>query len=395
MSKLAVDGGTPVRRALLPYGRQLVDEGDVDAVVKVLRSDWLTTGPAVDSFERAFAAAVGAPRAVALSNGTAALHAIAAAANIGPGDEVIVPPMTFVATANAVRYLGGTVVFADVSRDTLNLDPTRVDEAITSRTRAICAVDFAGHPAELDRLRAIADARGLLLLEDACHALGARYQSRPVGSIADFTAFSLHPVKHITTGEGGVVTALTDESAARVRTFRNHGIATDFRQREKVGSWAYDMTSLGFNYRLSDLQCALGESQLGKLAGWVARRRAIAARYTEVFAALPSVEPPSVRPGAEPAWHLYVLRLNLPELRASRAEVFGALRAENIGVNVHYIPVPWHGYYQDLGYARGGWPVAESEYERMLSLPMFPGMTDGDVNDVIEGVHKVVTAYVR
>ena len=392
---LAIDGGTPTRGQMLPYGRQTIDDADIDAVVGVLRSGWLTTGPAVAEFESAFAKAAGAAEAVAVANGTAALHAAAFGAGIGPGDEVITTPMTFAATANCVRYQGGTVVFADVRADTLNLDPAEVERRITPRTRAIITVDYAGQPSDLEELETLAARHGLVLVEDASHSLGATYRGRRVGALARMTTFSLHPVKHVTTGEGGMVTTDDVELAARLRAFRTHGITSDFRDRDRVGSWMYDMVALGFNYRLTDLQSALGLSQLAKLDDWLARRRAIAARYTAAFAVLASIETPTTLADRESAWHIYVVRLRLERLRADRGQVFRALRAENIGVNVHYVPVPWHSYYASLGYARGGWPIAEQAYERMITLPIFPAMTDGDVDDVIAAVTKVVEHFAR
>ena len=390
---LAINGGSPVRASMLPYGRQSVDDQDIQAVVAALRADWLTTGPKVAEFEAAFAKAVGAGYAVAVSSGTAALHAATFAAGIGLDDEVITSPMTFAATANCVRYQGGTVVFADVRKDTLNLDPAKVEACITPKTKAIVTVDYTGQPSDLDELNDIASRHGLTVIDDASHSLGAMYRTRRVGALADLTTFSLHPVKHITTGEGGMVTTDSPELAARLHRFRAHGITTDFRDREREGSWLYEMVELGFNYRLTDLQSALGLSQLSKLDRWVVRRREIAALYKIAFASLPEIEMPTVLPDRESAWHLYVIRLNLDRLRAGRAELFKALRAENIGVNVHYIPVPWHPYYQDLGYKKGEWPVAESAYERMISLPIFPAMTDGDVADVITAVTKVVSHF--
>lgn len=392
-SSLALYGGAPVRDRMLPYGRHTVTPEDIQAVIDVLEGDWLTTGPAVPAFEESFAARVGAKFAVAVSSGTAALHAAVFAAGLGPGDEAIVTPITFAASANCVRYQNGTVVFADVRSDTLNLDPACVEAAITPRTRAIIPVDYTGQPSDIDELHALAQRRSLVVIEDGCHALGATYRGRRVGSLAHMTTFSLHPVKHITTGEGGVITTDDPELAGRLRLFRNHGITSDHRQREKEVSWLYEMVELGYNYRLTDLQSALGLSQLKKLDAWLARRRAIAARYTEAFSEMLEIEPPTVLPDREPAWHLYVIRLNLNRLRVGRAEVFAALRAENIGVNVHYIPVPLHPYYQRLGYARGGWPVAEKAYERLVTLPIFPAMSDGDVEDVIEAVRKVVFHY--
>jgi perosamine synthetase len=391
---LAVDGGTPVRKTLLPYGRQSIGEDDIQAVVDVLRSDWLTTGPKVAEFEEAFAAWVGSKYAVSFTSGTAALHGAAFAAGLKEGDEAITSPMTFAATANCVLYQGATPVFAEVSTDTLNLDPAKVAERITPLTRAILAVDYAGHPAEIAAILELAERHGLVVIEDACHALGAEYRKRRTGSVADMTVFSFHPVKHLTTGEGGMVTTDRAEFAETLRRFRNHGISSDARQRQSAGQWHYEMVLLGFNYRLTDLACALGLSQLHKLDANLARRREIAARYADAFSGLPEVMPPVVRPDVNPAWHLYPIRLALEKLTADRAQVFRALRAENIGVNVHYIPVHIHPYYRDrFGYAGGEFPVAEDAYERLISLPMFHSMNDRDVEDVIQAVSKVIAHF--
>ena len=378
---------------MLPYGRQTIEEEDIEAVVAVLRSDWLTTGPAVPAFESTFAAAVDAGHAIALSNGTAALHAAMFAAGVGEGDEVIVPAMTFVASANCVRYQGATVVFADVSPDTLNVDPDRVAAAVTPRTRAIVTVDYAGQPSDLDELREIADRHNLVLVEDASHALGARYRGRRVGSIADLTTFSLHPVKLITSGEGGVVTTNDPELARRLRLFRNHGITSDHRQREVSGTAYYEMTDLGYNYRLTDFQSALGQSQLSRLAASVARRTEIANLYDAGFRQIPAITPLRRVEDRQSGWHLYVVELDFARLRVGRDEILSALRAENIGVNVHYVPVPWQPYYQALGHTVGDRPVAEGAYQRILSLPIFPAMSDQDVEDVLAACEKVVRAY--
>ena len=391
---LAVDGGTPVRETLLPYGRQSIGEDDIQAVVDVLRSDWLTTGPTVEEFERAFASRVGAKFAVSFSSGTAALHGTAFAAGLRPGDEAITSPMTFAATANCVLYQGADPVFADVSSDTLNLDPEKVAAKITPRTRAILAVDYAGHPAEMERLLELAAANGLVVIEDACHALGAEYRGLRTGSVAHMTVFSFHPVKHLATGEGGMVTTDRADYAETLRGFRNHGISSDARRRQANGQWHYEMVLLGFNYRLTDIACALGLSQLKKLDANLARRREIAARYGSAFAEFGGVTPPGVRAEVNPAWHLYPIRLNLEELTADRGQIFRALRAENIGVNVHYIPVHRHPYYRDrFGYRGGEFPVAEDAYERLISLPMFHGMSDRDVEDVITAVKKITAAF--
>jgi perosamine synthetase len=393
---LAINGGSPVRSTFLPYGRQAIDDADIEAVVEVLRSDWLTTGPKVSEFEEAFAARVGAAHAVSFSSGTAALHAAAFATGLKPGDEAITTPLTFAATANSVLYQGATPVFADVSRDTLNLDPGLVERKISSKTRAILPVDYAGHPADLTPIVEMARRRGLIVIEDACHALGAEYAGQRVGGIADMTVFSFHPVKHITTGEGGMVATNNPHFAETLGRFRNHGISSDARQRQSAGQWHYEMVLLGFNYRLPDIVCALGIQQLKKLDANLARRREIATRYMAALRGIPGVIPPAVRSDVNPAWHLYPIRLDLEKLTCGRAEVFRALRGENIGVNVHYIPVHLHPYYRErFGYKGGEFPVAEDAYERLISLPMFHGMLDEDVRDVIEAVKKVVGSFGR
>jgi len=393
---LAVNGGSPVRATLLPYGRQSVDEEDIQAVVDVLRSDWLTTGPKVGEFEEAFAARVGAAQAVSFTSGTAALHAAVFAAGLKAGDEAITTPLTFAATANCVLYEGAAPVFADVSADTLNIDPEQIEKKISSRTRAILPVDYAGHPADLAPILEIARKHDLIVIEDACHALGAQYGGRRLGSIADMTVFSFHPVKHVTTGEGGMVATNSPQFAETLRRFRNHGISSEARQRQSAGQWYYEMVLLGFNYRLPDILCALGIQQLKKLDANLARRRQIATQYMSAFREVPGVIPPAVRPEANPAWHLYPIRLDLQSLTTDRGEVFRALRAENIGVNVHYIPVHLHPYYRDqLGHKAGECPVAEDAYARLISLPMFHSMTDADVEDVIHAVAKVIAHFVR
>ena len=401
LETLAIHGGTPVREKLLPYGRQSLDDADVQAAVEVLKSDWLTTGPKVGEFEERFAAWVGARHAVSFSSGTAALHGAAFAAGLGLGDEAITTPMTFCATANCILYQGATPVFADVSPDTLNLEPREVARKIasraSSRTKAIIAVDYAGHPAALDELGELAKAHGAILIEDACHALGAEFRGKRVGGIADMTVFSFHPVKHLTTGEGGMVTTNHAGLAETLRRFRNHGISSEARQRQESGQWFYEMVLLGFNYRLTDIACALGLSQLERLGANLARRREIAAQYAEAFQDLPGIVIPAVREGVVPAWHLYPVRLNLEMLAVGRGEIFRALRAENIGVNVHYIPVHQHPYYRERFKtpSKGGYPVAEDAYERLISLPMFHSMTSQDVEDAIHAVRKVVACFDR
>lgn len=394
--KLAIEGGTPVRESYLPYGRQSVDDADIQAVVDVLKSDWLTTGPKVPEYEKAFAACVDAEFAVAVNSGTAALHAAVHAAGIGPGDEVIVTPMTFAASANCVVYAGARPVFVDVQPDTLNIDPGAIERSVTPRTKAIVTVDYTGHPCDYDEIRKVADDHGLKVIEDAAHALGAVYRGAKIGSFNEFVAFSTHPVKHITTGEGGVVVTDDPDSAERLRHFRNHGITTEHRERQNKGGWLYEMVDLGYNYRLPDVLCALGISQLGKLDSWLVRRRSLAAHYTEALAQIPEVRPLAVRSYVQPAWHLYVVQIDLKRMTVDRATVFRALRAENIGVNVHYIPVHYHPFYRErFGTSENLCPIAEAAYDQLVTLPLFPGMSQADLGDVIRAVHKVVHRYRR
>jgi len=386
--------GCPEPETLLPYGHQSIDDDDIRAVLEVLRSDWITTGPKIAEFEQAFAAYVNSKYAVCFSSGTAALHGASFAAGLGPGDEAITTPMTFCATANCVLYQGAKPVFADICPDTLNIDPEEIKRRITQHTKAVLPVDYAGHPADLELILELSDRHKLIVIEDACHALGAEYRGRRVGALSHMTVFSFHPVKHITTGEGGMVTTDNGQFAQRLRMFRNHGIDCDARQRESNGSWHYDMVSLGYNYRLTDFGCALGLSQLRKLDTNLARRRQIANQYTAAFQKTPGVTPLAVRREVNPAWHLYPIKLDLATLRVGRSEIFAALRAVGLGVNVHYIPVHLHSYYRkNFGYRIGDYPAAEGVYEQLITLPMFHGMSDHNLDYVIEAVRKVVDGY--
>jgi perosamine synthetase len=383
----------PVRSELLPYGRQWIDDTDIRAVTDVLRSPFLTTGPTVQEFENAFAAEVGSKYAVAVSSGTAALHAMMAALDVGPGDEVIVPAITFAASANCALYQGARPIFCDVDPETLLIDVEDAERLITSRTKAVVAVDYAGQPCDYGALRELCARSAIELIVDACHSLGGSYEGERVGTLGVMNSFSLHPVKAMTTGEGGMVSTDDSALASVMRRFRNHGLDTDHNERS-AESWRYDMVALGYNYRLTDIGCALGLTQLQKLPGWIARRNEVAHQYTEAFAGLPNVEPLSVRPGVEHAYHLYVLRFDLNRLSVDRSVLFRALRAEGIGVNVHYLPVYLHPHYQRvLGTRPGHCPNAEEAYGRILSLPMFPAMTDRDVADTVEAVRKVVVEY--
>ena len=376
---------------MIPYGRQLIGEEDIKAVVEVLRSDWLTTGPKVNEFEKVFADYVGAKEAVAVNSGTAALHAAVYALEIGPDDEVIVPAMTFAATANCVVFQGAPPVFVDVDPDPLLISPDQVAAGLTPRTKALIAVDYTGHPADYDTLRSIAKPHGIALVADASHSLGASYKNRPVGTLADLSTFSFHPVKHITTAEGGMITTADSDLAQKMRAFRNHGITSDYHQREAMGSWFYEMVALGYNYRLNDVQSALGISQLQKLSRWVDRRQAIAQRYNEAFSQLAAVRPLAVKENVSNAYHLYVIKIDFTKLRIDRATIFANLRAEGIGVNVHYIPVHLHPYYQKkFGTGPGLCPVAEAAYEQILSLPIHPGLTDVEIDVVCNTIQNVL-----
>ena len=371
----------PIR---IPYGRQCIDDEDIAAAVAILRADWLTTGPLVGEFERCFAEYVGAREAVAVNSGTAALHAAMYALGIGPDQEVIVPALTFAASANCVAYLGGKPIFADVDPETLLIDVASVERCLSSRTRAIMAVDYAGQPCDYDALRCIAESAGIALVDDASHSLGGAYRGRPVGVLADLNTFSFHPVKLITTGEGGMVTTHHSGWAARMRRFRNHNMNVDFRQREERQQWLYHIEELGYNYRLTDFQCALGLSQLKKARGWVERRQYLAQLYDEILAGT-GIQPLKTVPQTVHARHLYVVLLPPSPPAVPREEVFQRMRQAGIGVNVHYLPVHLHPFYrQKFGTKRGLCPAAEAAYERILSLPLFPGMTEEMVREVAQ-----------
>ena len=371
----------------LPYGKQEISDADIKAVVEALCSGWLTTGPRVAEFENAFADWCGAQHGVAVNSGTAALHAAMRAIEIKPGDEVIVPAITFAASANAAIYEGGVPVFADVEPDTVLIDPASVARKITSKTRAIVAVDYAGQPADYDALRALAKDRGIALIADTCHAPGATYKGRKAGTLADISCFSFHPVKHLTTCEGGM--ALTGDAgmAAHMRRFRNHGIDSDHRSREKSGIHAYDMCELGYNYRLPDVQCALGMAQLARLSGWVAARQRIAALYDQALSGMPLATALKTHKDRTHAYHLYVVKL---AEGIDRDRVFARLRADGIGANVHYAPVPLHTFYRERGYGPGTAPIAEAVSKQILTLPLFPAMTESDVTRVVAALIKAI-----
>jgi UDP-4-amino-4,6-dideoxy-N-acetyl-beta-L-altrosamine transaminase len=385
-----------MRESILPYGRQWLDEEDIEAVVEVLRSDYLTTGPKVAEFERSFAKYVGARYAVAVSNGTAALHAACFAAGIHEGDEVITTPITFAASANCVLYSGGTPVFADIDPKTYNISPADIKKKITNKTKAIIPVHFTGQPCDMDEIGKIAKEYNLHVIEDAAHAVGADYKGRKIGSISDLTTFSFHPVKHITTGEGGMITTNNEKLYERLLLFRSHGISRDQAQLYKCeGPWYYEQLELGYNYRLTDIQAALGLSQLKKSDKFLARRREIAAIYTEAFQENDLIITPWQQDGCNSSWHLYVISLRLEKMQRSRKEIFEALLSEKIGVNAHYIPVYKHPYYQANGYKDIKCAQSEKFYDSLITLPLFPKMSDKDIQDVIQAVKKVLERDVK
>jgi UDP-4-amino-4,6-dideoxy-N-acetyl-beta-L-altrosamine transaminase len=373
---------------MLPYGRQSISEEDIEAVTAVLRGDWLTTGPAVTAFENAISELTGGHRAVSCTSGTAALHMAYAGLGVGPGDEVVTTPMTFVATASSAAILGAKIVFADVEEDTALLDPAAVDAVSTERTKVIAAVDYAGHPADYDALQRIADRVGALTLDDAAHSVGGFANGRPVGDLADVTTLSFFPTKNLTTGEGGAVVAKDPAVAQRIHEFHFIGLVRDpsrFAITDE-GPWHQEVHEFGVNYRLTDLACALGLSQLRRLAAFKQRRAEITAKYNAALSGVDGLRTPPQRAGVDPAWHLYPVRV----LGDRRREVFEGMRAAGIGVQVNYIPVYWHPVFAEQGYQRGLCPNAEQFYREELSLPMFPDLTDADVDRVIETLTKLV-----
>jgi len=372
----------------IPYGRQSINEQDIEAVVNVLKSDYLTTGPKIAEFERKVADYTGAKYAVAIANGTAALHAACYAAGIGEGDEVITTPITFAASSNCVLYCGGTPVFADINPETYNISSVDIERKITSKTKAIIAVHFTGQPCEMDQIHEIADKHNLIVIEDGAHALGAVYKGKRVGTLSDMTTFSFHPVKHITTGEGGMILTDNPKLYERLKLFRTHGITREENLLTKNdGPWYYEQRDLGFNYRITDIQCALGTSQMDRLPGFLEKRKKIAEQYNEAFAGNNQIQLPYQKEGCDNAWHLYVIRVK----NGNRKEVFEKLRAAGIGVNVHYIPVYQHPYYRSHGYAQVDCPNAEEYYKECISLPMYPDLKEEEQEYVI----KKVLEYVR
>lgn len=396
MEKLAIKGGYPVRSGKIYYGRQWVDDDDVQAVAEVLKSDFITCGPKVDEMERTLENYTGAKYAVAVSNGTAALHCACLAAGVGPGDEVITTPMTFAASANCALYCGARPVFADINPKTYNIDPESIRAHITEKTKAVVAVDFTGQAVEIEKIRRICDEYNLVFIEDAAHSIATKYNGKQVGSLADITTFSFHPVKTITGGEGGACLTNNEDYFKKLVLAHTHGITHDESLMEGApheGPWYYEQVALGYNYRITDFQAALIVSQMNKLDKFASRRKEIVKKYNEAFSKIPEIIVQEEISESDTCRHLYIIRLDLEKLTCTRREFFDAMSAENVQCQIHYVPVYWFPYYQHLGYEKGLCPNAEEVYKGIMSIPLYPRMTDQDVQDVIQAVKKVVANY--
>lgn len=395
MSELAINGGKPVFNKKIGYGHQYIDDADIQAVVEVLKGDFLTCGPKIEEAEAKLCEITGAKHAVLIANGTAALHATVFASSIEEGDEVITTPITFAASANCALYCGGKPVFADINPETYNIDPADIERKITKKTKAVVAVDFTGQAVEIDRIREICDRHNLIFIEDAAHSLGTKYNGKPVGSLADMTEFSFHPVKTCTAGEGGAITTNDDDLYKKLILFRTHGITRvqEWMNKPSEGGWYYQQVDLGYNYRMTDIQAALLSSQLDKLDMFATRRKELVKRYDEAFSAVPEITVQKEIPESDTVRHLYIIQLNIEMLECGRKEIFDALQAEGVGVNVHYIPVYSLPYYQKLGYKMGSCPNAEKLYERIITIPLFYSMTNEDQDKVMEAVKKVINYF--
>lgn len=395
MEKLAINGGYPVRNSKIYYGKQTIEADDVQAVVNTMVSDYITCGPKVDELENELCKYTGAKYAVAVSNGTAALHCACIAAGIGPGDEVITTPITFAASANCALYCGANVVFADIDEKTYNIDPNSIERKITSKTKAIVAVDFTGQAVDIDKIKEICKKHNLIFIEDAAHSIASKYKGECIGSLADLTTFSFHPVKTITGGEGGAILTNNIELYKKLVLAHTHGITHDKNQMLDLdeGDWYYEQIALGYNYRITDFQAALITNQLSKIDRFANRRKEIVYKYNESFRDIDELIIPYNISESDTCNHLYVIRLNLEKLNCNRKQFFEAMSAENVQPQVHYIPVYWFPYYQKLGFERGLCPIAEKVYSSILSLPLYPKMTDKDVDDVIHAVMKIINYY--
>jgi len=382
------------RSEFLPYGQQWVDDDDIEALIDTLRSPFLTTGPQIKKFEEVVASYVGSKYAVAFSNGTAALHGACYAAGITEGDEVITTAITFSASANCARYLGADIVFADIDEHTYNIDPVDVVRKITQRTKLIIPVDFTGQPCDIDEVMKLAREHNLIVIQDGAHSLGAEYKGKKVGSQADMTMFSFHPVKPVTTAEGGIIVTDDEDYYRKLLLFRSHGI-TQTPYAVEQGEWYYEMIDLGYNYRMTDLQAALGSSQMKKLDSFIDRRRELAQQYTRLLSSVNGIKTPFQSEQSNSGWHLYSIQLDEQIIGKNRKQIFEEMRAANIGVHVHYIPVYWFPYYERLGYNKGLCPKAESWYEQALTLPLYPKMSDSDVEDVVNQLRHIINGATR
>ena len=372
----------------IPYGHQWIDDEDIKEVVKVLKTDWLTQGPKIEEFERKIAEYCRVKYALAVSSGTAALQAAYIVAGIKSEDEVITTPLTFAATTNALIHCGGKPVFVDIESDNLNINPKEIEKKITKRTKAITVVDFGGHPCDLDEIKKIAKKYNILVIEDAAHALGSEYKGKKVGGIADLTIFSFHPVKLITTGEGGMVLTNNKSFYEKLKTFRHHGIV----KKPEKGGWYYEIENPGHNFRITDFQCALGLSQFKKINKFLKKRKEIATRYNKAFKNFKEIILPAERNYVKSAWHIYPIQFNLEKLKVSRREIFNFFQKENIKVMVHYMPIHLHPFYKNkFGYKKGDFPISEKYYERAITLPLFPAMTNKDTDNIIEIVKEILT----
>ena len=396
MERLAIEGGMPFREEKISYGKQWINEEDKNAVLETLGSDFITCGPKVKEAEKAIAEYTGAKYAVAVANGTAALHCACIAAGIGAGDEIITTPLTFAASANCALYCGAKPIFADVDSDTYNIEPENIEKCITEKTKAVVVVDFTGQAVKINEIRKICDKYGLVFIEDAAHAIGTSYNGKQIGSLADMTCFSFHPVKTVTSGEGGAVTTNSEELYKKLILAHTHGITHDEKLMEEPvheGPWYYEQIFLGYNYRMTDFQAALLLSQLKRLELFKKRRKEIVKRYDEALKNIPEIILQKEIPESDTCRHLYIIRLDLDRLTCTRRQFFDAMSAENVQCQIHYIPVYWFPYYQQLGYQRGICPAAEKIYKEIMSIPLYPKMTDQDVDDVIHAVKKVVENY--
>ncbi len=393
MEKPAIEGGKKIRESYLPYGLHWIDDDDVRAVSKVLQGDWITQGPEISKFEKNFCDKVGCDNAIAVNSGTSALTVSLAAAGISAGDEVITSPITFVASPNSILHLNAKPVFVDIESETGNMDVEKLKSAITKKTKAIMPVHYAGQPCDMDEIMDIAEKNGLLVIEDAAHALGASFGGKNIGTIGDVSNFSFHPVKHITSGEGGMITTNNDTIAEKARMLRAHGIKKPIKGKP---AWYYEMRMLGWNYRMTSFQAALASSQLKKLDRFLAKRREYAKRYTKALEGLPGVITPPTKPSREHAWHIYVIRIDPNAISVNRNRIFDALRSENIGVQVHYYPVHLQPYYIDrYGYKPGTFPIAEQFAKTCISIPLFPKMDEKDFTDVVDAMEKIMRYYAK